>query len=63
MDENTRICPNCKGEFPRNEMSWTYDCHGITFRLVCTNCYDKLMVKGYDGQYYTEADECIDEDY
>ena len=24
---------------------------------------EKLMEKGYDGQYYSEADECIDEDY
>ena len=21
------------------------------------------MSKGYDGQYYTEADECIEDDY
>ena len=31
--------------------------------FVCFDCYEKLMAKGYDGQYYTEADECIDEDY
>ena len=24
---------------------------------------DELMEKGYDGEYYTEADECIDDDY
>lgn len=35
----------------------------IAFRLVCFNCYEKLMAKGYDGQYYDEADECLDEDY
>ena len=45
-------------------MSWTHDCHGIPFRLVCGGCYAKIMEeKGYDGEYYTEADECIDEDY
>lgn len=44
-------------------MIFTRDCHGITFRLVCLGCYDKVMYKGYDGEYYTEADECIDWDY
>ena len=61
--EDFRICRNCNKEFPREEMSFTYDCHGIPYRFVCPNCYDKLMEKGYDGQYYTAADECIDEDY
>lgn len=65
MDEekNIRICPTCGKEVPREEMQFTHDCHGITYRLVCFDCYDKLMTKGYDGQYYTEADECLDEDY
>jgi hypothetical protein len=27
------------------------------------DCYYKLMNKGFDGEYYTEADECIDWDY
>ena len=44
-------------------MMETYDCHGIPFRYVCPDCYDKAMEKGYDGEYYTEADECIDYDY
>lgn len=45
-------------------MSWTHDCHGIPFRLVCCECYEKIMEEnGYDGEYYTEVDECIDEDY
>lgn len=44
-------------------MLFTHDCHGIAFRLVCFDCYEKLMAKGYDGQYYDEADECLDEDY
>lgn len=58
-----RICPTCKREIPRQYMQFTHDCHGIPFRLVCQECYDFLMEKGYDGQYYTEADECLDEDY
>lgn len=60
---DARICPVCKKETDREEMTFTYDCHGIPFRLVCYDCYDKLMEKGYDGEYYTEADECIDWDY
>jgi len=58
-----RRCPNCGKEVERSDMDFTYDCHGIPFRLVCTDCYWKLMGSGYDGEYYTEADECIDEDY
>ena len=58
-----RICPCCNKEVERNDMQFTTDCHGITYRLVCYNCYDKLMAKGYDGAYYTEADECLDYDY
>lgn len=58
-----RKCPNCETEVERNEMNFTKDCHGIPYRLVCFRCWEKLMKKGYDGEYYTEADECIDEDY
>lgn len=58
-----RICSCCGEEFDREDMLFTYDCHGIPFRFVCYKCYDKLMAKGYDGEYYTEADECIDWDY
>lgn len=40
----------------------SYDCHGIPFRTICSSCNDKIMdEKGYDGEYYTELDECIDE--
>lgn len=56
-------CPVCGKEFHREDMHFTRDCHGITFRLVCFDCYDKVMGKGYDGAYYTEVDECIEEDY
>lgn len=62
-DEDLRECPYCGNLVPRVDMSFTYDCHGIPFRLVCYDCYEKLMEKGYDGEYYTEADECIDWDY
>lgn len=63
-EELTRVCPVCGKTAPKIEMEWTYDCHGIPFRLVCCDCYEKSMEdKGYDGEYYTEFDECIDYDY
>lgn len=58
-----RECPVCHQQVERSQMMFTHDCHGIPYRLVCIHCYDKLMEKGYDGQYYTEADECLDYDY
>lgn len=58
-----RTCPVCSKETDRNNMAFTHDCYGIPFRLVCFDCYDKLMAKGYDGQHYTAADENIDYDY
>ena len=59
-----RKCPVCGKETDRLNMIFTTDCHGIPFRLVCWHCYDSIMSdKGYDGEYYTEADECIDYDY
>jgi hypothetical protein len=63
MSENMRHCQCCEREVPRDDMQFTHDCHGITYRLVCMDCYWKLMAKGYDGEYYDEADECIDYDY
>lgn len=60
---DTRNCPVCGRDVDRSEMGFTRDCHGIVYRLVCWDCYDKLMSKGYDGEYYTEADECLDYDY
>lgn len=62
-EADLRTCPCCGKDVTREEMLFTRDCHGITFRLVCFGCYEKLMAKGYDGQYYDEADECLDEDY
>lgn len=58
-----RICGYCNEEVERADMSYTRDCHGITFRLVCDKCYKKLMAKGYDGEYYDESDECIEYDW
>lgn len=62
--EEKRICQVCQKEFPRSCLTWTHDCHGIPFRSVCSKCYDKVMEEnGYDGEYYDETQECIDEDY
>ena len=44
-------------------MDFTRDCHGIALRLVCFSCWEKLMRKGFDGEYYSELDECIDYEY
>lgn len=63
MSDDKRLCPCCEREVDRANMDFTRDCHGITYRLVCTECWQKLMEKGYDGEYYTEADECIEEDW
>ena len=62
-EKDMRICPYCNREVERSEMDFTRDCRGRTFRLVCFSCWDKLMKKGYDGEYYSELDECIDCDY
>ncbi|RHU91323.1 hypothetical protein DXC11_11975 [Firmicutes bacterium OM08-11AC] len=56
-------CPVCEHEVDREDMYFTKDCHGIPFRLVCDRCYQRIMSKGYDGEYYTEADEQIEDDY
>jgi len=61
--ETNAECQNCEKRFPRYEMKRTYDCQGIPFRRVCHTCYDRMMAKGYDGQYYDERDECLDYDY
>lgn len=58
---DTRQCAICGKDYERHDMLFTHDCHGIPFRLVCYECYDKVMEeKGYDGEYYTEADENIE---
>lgn len=61
--KDPRICSACEKEVERDDMYYTRDCRGITMRLVCEKCYKKIMAKGYDGVYYTEADECLDFDY
>lgn len=62
--EDKRICQICQKEFPRSCLTWTHDCHGIPFRLVCSECFDKVTEEnGYDGEYYSEADENIEEDW
>lgn len=62
-ERDIRMCPVCNNEVDREDMDFTKDCHGITFRLVCCKCWERLMSKGYDGEYYTEADEQIEDDY
>lgn len=62
-EKDVRECACCRKETERQEMLYTRDCHGITLRLVCFDCYKKVMKKGYDGAYYTEPDECLDADY
>ena len=63
-EKDLRVCPVCEREVERKDMNFSRDCHGITFRLLCWDCLEKIYEeKGYDGEYYTEADECIDEDY
>lgn len=42
---DVRICPTCGKEVVRDDMLFTHDCHGIAFRLVCFDCYKKLMAK------------------
>lgn len=63
--ERKNICPECGKEFNRSDMLFTHDCHGIPMRLVCWECHEKIMSNdpGYDGEYYDEADECLDYDY
>lgn len=62
-ERDIRTCPICGNEVDREDMMFTKDCHGITFRLVCYSCYTRIMRKGYDGEHYTDADEQIEDDY
>ena len=73
----SHTCPICRRTIRYNECvrgnmylddtpvaEMTRDCHGIPYRTVCIQCYNEIMdKKGYDGEYYTEADECIDYEY
>ena len=58
------VCPVCGKEVRFFDMEKTYDCQGIPYRDVCRKCKRRIEATiGYDGEYYTEADECLDEDY
>lgn len=57
------ICPECNRQVKHSDMSLTFDCHGIPFRSLCFDCWQKVMSNGFDGEYYDECDECLDEDY
>lgn len=63
IERDIRICSCCNQETERSNMNFTRDCHGITFRLVCSSCWEKLMRKEFDGEYYSELDECINYEY
>ena len=56
-------CRKCGKEVPRAELEWSRDCHGIPFRPVCMDCMEEIDEVGYDGEYYDERDEQIDDDY
>ena len=57
-------CPECGKDVRSKDLIQTHDYHGIPFRWVCPKCYDRIMGrKGYDGEQYSEADECLDYDY
>ena len=62
-ERDIRICPICNIKVERDDMCYTKDCNGIPYRLVCFRCRERIMSKGYDGEYYTEADEQIEADY
>lgn len=64
VDTDLRMCPECGKEYDRKDMEFSRDCHGITYRLLCFDCLERIYEeKGFDGEYYTEADECLDYDY
>lgn len=60
---NMHTCAHCGKSFNRADMTFTKDCHGIPFRLVCWDCYNILMDYGYDGEYYDDSDENLDWDW
>ena len=62
--DDERECKYCGKVVKRGDMEFTRDCYGIPFRLVCYDCYEKLMEKGYDGERYIAGiDENIDLDW
>ncbi len=56
------MCQRCGERVPGATLKWTKDCHGISYRKVCRRCYEWYRGRGYDGEYYTEADENIEPD-
>lgn len=62
FENDIRTCQCCNKKIARSDMLFTKDCHGITYRLVCYNCYKKLMAKGYDEEYYDASDENLSVD-
>lgn len=63
-ENNYHQCPICGEWHKREEMDFSKDCHGIPYRMVCLGCLSKAYEeKGYDGEYYTDADEQIEDDY
>lgn len=62
-EKDIRICQCCGKIAERSDMLFTHDCHGITYRLVCYDCYEQIMSWGYDGEYYDDSDENLDYDY
>lgn len=62
FENDIRTCQCCNKKIERSDMLFTKDCHGITYHLVCYNCYKKLMDKGYDGEYYDVSDENLSAD-
>ena len=65
LEENEMTCPECGRTVNRSYMDYTRDCYGITMRLLCNQCYKKVMAKGYDGRYYNanEIDEDLEPDF
>ena len=47
-------CAFCGKVFPRDDMLFTRDCHGVPFHIACYPCYEVAMKKGYDGEKYEE---------
>ena len=45
-----RTCPACGEKIEFTNMWFTKDRRGSVYRFVCSNCYRKLMEKGYDAE-------------
>ena len=56
-------CKRCGKLHNREDLQFSYDYHGITFRLVCYKCMAEIDEIGYDGEKYSKFDECLEDDY